>query len=150
MYLKYSKMESIEFIWQPRNLGTKRKKKRVENPQRGRGREAISFHLSGVSVKKHHILLARTGSHDILEPIFVKGNGITLGPTRAPPVRVWSAFPEAGATWGLVGISTNWGSVRKEDRENGCWVGSPSGAVGQELLRGLHRFLPYIRRTRLR
>lgn len=70
-----------------------------------------------------------------------------LGP---PLVRVWSAFPEAGATWGLVGISTNWGSVRKEDRENGCWVGSPSGAVGQELLRGLHRFLLYIRRTRLR
>lgn len=30
-------------------------------------------------------------------------------------------------------IRTNWDSVRKEERENGGWVGSPSGAVGLAL-----------------
>lgn len=47
-------------------------------------------------------------------------------------------------------IKTNLGSDGKEEGEKGYWVGSPSGAVGQVLLRDLHRFLPHIRRIRLR
>ena len=80
----------------------------------------------------------------------MKGNGITLDQSGPFLVRARGQLSlRHGATWSRLDVRTNLSSDRKERGVNGCWIGSPSGAVVR-CSSDLHCSLLHIRRRRLR